>query len=71
MFEKFNYENYENYQYKNPFKKNVNPLMKNSEGPHKYDFPKNKKYSQDKGNNKNLEVIYCETKYPDFVKKTN
>ena len=45
--------------------------MKEIKPSARYDFPKNNKYQLNKGSAKNLEIVFCETKYPDFVKKTN
>ena len=72
IFERYNYEKYENYNYKNPFKKHkFESLMKEIKPSARYDFPKNNKYQFNKGSAKNLEIVFCETKYPDFVKKIN
>lgn len=59
MFNRFNYENYENYEYQNPFKPKKYPIEDK--------IKKALKNNPSQGSAKNLEIIFCEHKYQEFV----
>ena len=63
MFDRFNYENYLNYEYKNPYKPQKMGQQDRIMKPGKKNIKK--------GTNKNLEIIFCEQKFQNFVKKSN
>jgi len=53
----FNKFNYDNYR-QFPIPKNMRSMP-------------SKKVKVNNNNNKNIEVVFCENKYPDFIQKTN
>ncbi len=59
VFNRFNYENYENYEYKNPFKPQKYPI--DDKMQHRL------KINPKHASAKNLQVVFCERKYADFV----
>ena len=64
VFNRYNYENYNGYEYKNPFRPKKYPVDDRIMGVANKNNPS-------RGTSKNLEIVFCEHKYQDFVEKTN